>query len=143
LNVAIPNMKSFFAVIVLTATLTSAWQVNIGSTRAVGNQGWPCQSVRGGGRREERERGGNTFYDWDPTAADTTTASAPAPNRCCLLLFDQGNCYHSKGTAFERQCNNPYSGQTPNMPGTPVGVSPVSFDIKAFEVFCYDRASRN
>lgn len=128
-----------------------------------GNQGRPCQSVRGGRREREREgrgrderghdergregRGreerGNTYYDWDPTAIDATSAAVPAPSHCCLLLFDNANCYHGTGTAFERQCKDPYSGPTRNVPGAPAGFTAGNFDIKAFEVFCYDRQSRN
>jgi hypothetical protein len=137
-------MKSILSILALSA-LASAWQINIGNTRVVGNQGHPCQSVR---RREERnERGngneranGNAYYDWDPLAIDTTSAAAPAPSHCCLLLFDHANCYHGTGTAFERQCKDPYSGPTRNVPA-PVGTVAVNFDIKAFEVFCYDRQS--
>jgi hypothetical protein len=140
-------MKSLFAILALSA-LASAWQINIGNTRVSGNQGRPCQSVRGGGRREREERNqpggnGNSFYDWDPTVVDIASAAAPAPSHCCLLLFDNANCYHGTGTAFERQCKDPYSGPTRNVPGAPAGFSAGSYDIKAFEVFCYDRNSRD
>jgi hypothetical protein len=137
-------MKSILAILALS-TLASAWQVNIGETRAAGNQGRPCQSVRERGRREERNQpgNGNSFYDWDPTAVDLSSAAAPAPSHCCLLLFDNANCYHGTGTAFERQCKDPYSGPTRNVPGAPAGFSAGNFDIRAFEVFCYDRQSRN
>jgi hypothetical protein len=134
-------MKSLCAtVLALSATLTSAWQLNIGSTRAVGNQGWPCQSIRRE-RRDERDGTGNTFYDWDPTFIDA--ASAASSNRCNLLLFDNANCYHGKGTAFERHSNDPFSGPTRGIPGIPLGSPAAGYDIKAFEVFCYDRGARN
>jgi hypothetical protein len=137
-------MKSLFAILALSA-LTSAWQITIGNTNVSGNQGRPCQSVRAGGRREERDQpgNGNFYYDWDPTVVDVNSAAAPAPSHCCLLLFDNANCYHGTGTAFERQCKDPYSGPTRQVPGAPAGFSAGSFSIKAFEVFCYDRRSRN
>jgi hypothetical protein len=136
-------MKSILAILALSA-VASAWQVNIGQTHVSGNQGRPCQSVRSS-RREERETNGaaNAYYDWDPVAVDVSSAAAPAPSHCCLLLFDNGNCYHGTGTAFEQQCKDSYSGPTRNVIGAPVGVVTPNYDIKAFEVTCYDRRSRS
>src|ERR1700735_4050316 len=136
-------MKSIIALLALS-TLASAWQFNVGNTRVAGNQGRPCQSGPGGPREERTHpASGNAFYDWDPTAVDLASAAAPAPSHCCLLLFDNANCYHGAGTAFERQCKDPCSGPTRNVPGAPAGFTAGNFDIKAFEVFCYDRQSRN